>query len=211
MASHRNMWNAIEKITGIIPKYLKNILELNGYDTPVVIQNITDEDILFFENFAKNEMENVIPPGADLADYYDRFSTNKENFQILRGHKKLLHSMASVVKKKINETGVSFFTTPSFSDNLFRETRHKMHTTSTPRSTTSRASSSVKCNREINPLEEDQTLTPARHDSKINEQPANINPHINLETDVLKKLLYDYLKKNCAAFYRKVSSLRNLT
>lgn len=51
------MWHMIETGMGLkVPVYLKNIMRLEGYDTPIAIQRMSGNNIEELELFGKTEM-----------------------------------------------------------------------------------------------------------------------------------------------------------
>lgn len=94
------MWEHIQnKLTTCVPKYIQNVMESQGFDNIVSIGRMTEEDIDFLESYGKTEKyEKKIPPNSIKADYYGS-SVSKEDFEILRGHKKLMAEMIEIVKK----------------------------------------------------------------------------------------------------------------
>lgn len=103
-------WNFIEKNMGcVIPKYLKNILKLCGFDNAQSIKTLTDSDFSHLVTFAKVKMNKFIPVGSDPQDYYHIFSKNPEDFEILFGHVRLLEQLVKYINLMTELHGLSFF------------------------------------------------------------------------------------------------------
>lgn len=86
-----------------IPKYIKNILELNGLDTIDTLATIDEKVIGELENFARTTMVSVIEEGENLKDYFNIFDKCPEKFLFVVGHKKLLNDIAVFAKESVNE------------------------------------------------------------------------------------------------------------
>jgi len=92
----------------IFPQYLRNILKLRGYDSASTVTAITKEDIeTNFEKFAKTDMKQYIGQN-NKNDYYSIFGT-PEKFQIIPGHKILLHKVVQFVTEMTNHYGIDYF------------------------------------------------------------------------------------------------------
>lgn len=110
MSDVNKFWEVIETKLGCnVPKYIQNILALNGYDTALSIRTITMEDVQYLENYARNDMKNRIPQDADQKDYYGSFVDNPKEFSFLRGHVKLLQEIVSYIKTMTASKGADFF------------------------------------------------------------------------------------------------------
>lgn len=102
------MWNVIldglklKSGRTIIPNYIKNIMHFNGFDNMDVLAKIDNETIEEMEIFARNEMEDLIDPQADLQDFYNIFSNRKDKFKFVLGHKLLLKEIAIFAKEYID-------------------------------------------------------------------------------------------------------------
>lgn len=76
------------KIT--IPKYIKNLLTLSGFDTGPVIATITEVDLKDVETFDKVELINNISV-EQYSEYVGPLYENRAaDFQIVQGHKRLI-------------------------------------------------------------------------------------------------------------------------
>lgn len=85
-------WKLIERTIGCtVPLYLKNLLRSQGFDNILAIKNIDQDDIEFLEKFARTEAYvDSKAKDVDLEKYLGNFRNSQSNFQILRGHKKML-------------------------------------------------------------------------------------------------------------------------
>lgn len=84
-------WDLIDVKLGCnVPKYIQNILLLNGFDKALSVKTITIDDIEYFQEYARNDMHKRIPKNADLSEYYGLFCETPKEFVFLRGHLRLL-------------------------------------------------------------------------------------------------------------------------
>lgn len=84
-------WEQLQKTLKCqFPKYVLNLMKFCGFDTPIAIQQITVEDIELMENFARNDMRELLNRRANLADYFGIYSQKPNQFKILPGHVKLI-------------------------------------------------------------------------------------------------------------------------
>lgn len=105
-------WNIIENKMGcIVPKYIRNILRLRGFDDPVSISTITKDDIEAFKKFAKTIMKDMIPAGADPLEYYfhTAYAETPQTFEIAPGHVNLLVSIVQFIKEQTVIHGHQYF------------------------------------------------------------------------------------------------------
>lgn len=69
-----DFWKKIEsELNCSVPLYLKNILNLCGYDTIVSIETIKEDDISYMEKFGREEM-------GGMLFYFDKSLINYFNF-----------------------------------------------------------------------------------------------------------------------------------
>lgn len=83
-----------------IPTYIINILKLTGYDSPVVLGNVTMEDIAVMESFVRSNLEALLPDNYNAYDYYGSYGNNKTAFQFVPGHLKLIFELKAFINKK---------------------------------------------------------------------------------------------------------------
>lgn len=107
--SIKKLWKTFEtKLKCSIPPYLKNLMELQGFDTVVAIKNLDDDDVAFLEEYGRSkeygEYLEKTDQQSNLKDFLGPYHVNQANFQILRGHKKLLKE---IVKCASEESGSS--------------------------------------------------------------------------------------------------------
>lgn len=86
-----------------IPKYVKNILEINGIDSMDTLSHIDDNLILELEEFVQTTMWSVIGDIENDRDYYNIFGKCKEKFKFVLGHKILLKDMGALAKKYLGD------------------------------------------------------------------------------------------------------------
>lgn len=111
--SHVALWTKIEKDLALnVPKYIKNITKLNGYNDAVTFQLINEEIIAEMEVFARDEMIDLMDVGAIKKDYYHLFWNNTSKFKFVSGHKKLILMVSKYVKEKVGDDNknLSYFT-----------------------------------------------------------------------------------------------------
>ncbi|KAJ6642128.1 hypothetical protein Bhyg_07074, partial [Pseudolycoriella hygida] len=103
-------WDLLElKLGCSVPKYVQNILTLNGFDSVLSIKTITSDDIEYFRNYARSEMNRRIPMNANLNDYYGSYSDTPTEFEFLRGHIRLLEQIVLLINEIIATKGPEFF------------------------------------------------------------------------------------------------------
>lgn len=103
-------WDLIEVKLGCnVPIYVQNILALNGYENALSIKTLTSEDMEYLRNYARNDMHNRIPEGANLSDYYGPFSERPKEFEFLRGHLKLMEQLVLLINETILSKGHEYF------------------------------------------------------------------------------------------------------
>lgn len=103
-------WDLVENKFGCsVPKYVKNILALQGFDNALSIKTLSEGDFEFLEKYAKNDMSKRIPLNADLSDYYGTFSEAPQDFVFLLGHRRLLEEIVAGLNKTIATKGYDVF------------------------------------------------------------------------------------------------------
>lgn len=110
-AEFLEVWNFIEKKMKVdIPPFLKYVLKFCGYDNHYTIAGIEDNDFEYFESQVRN--------GGIVEFYRGKISENElwkgsmkgvADFEILRGHRKLLIAVVEMVKKRLVEYGPANF------------------------------------------------------------------------------------------------------
>lgn len=89
-----DFWDSIETTTGShIPGYIRNILNFNGFNSPMNMALLTDEDITAIENDVKSNkiLDTVLEAGLEP------FRSSNEFF-FPRGYRKLLLSIAESIR-----------------------------------------------------------------------------------------------------------------
>ncbi len=105
-----DFWKAIETdINCSVPTYLKNILRLRGFDNHLSITTLTDKDIMSLETFARTKMEKYIPSDANRSNYYHMFAEDRESFEILPGHIRLLKEIVKRIGGTTMTQNLSIF------------------------------------------------------------------------------------------------------
>lgn len=83
----------------VISPMIKNILLINGFNSPLVLGNICDQDVLDMENFMR-ETAPLIIEEREYQSYYGLFHQKRESFKFLPGQKKMILLMAEFFKTK---------------------------------------------------------------------------------------------------------------
>lgn len=111
MSDVDNFWSIIESKMGCnIPKHIKNLLAMRGYENAVSIRTITSDDIKEMQDFARSaDMKERLPKDANLEDYYGCFSNTPAKFQILPGYAKLIEEIVDYIKIMTASKGPDFF------------------------------------------------------------------------------------------------------
>lgn len=96
-----DLWKQLEEKLGCgIPIYVKNLLIHQGFDNIIALKSIDNDDIIHLENYGKSESyHKKIPKSAKQEDYLGIFENDRSNFEILRGHKKLVDEIATISAK----------------------------------------------------------------------------------------------------------------
>lgn len=95
-------WRSIENETGSqIPTYIRNILELNGFNSEMSIKLLEVEDLDEIEKLVQSgTMSTCVPKDFDLSSLYGPFKDSPEKFTFLRGYRKMLLAIAMQIKEK---------------------------------------------------------------------------------------------------------------
>lgn len=111
-----HFWDVIT--TGLpavhIPIYIKNILELSGFDNIAVLRKIDPERIHKLEEFVRNKMRVLIEAPLDTDEekrnYYHLYYKIPTQFEIVEGHKELIMEISQFVDSSLKTHGFNFFT-----------------------------------------------------------------------------------------------------
>lgn len=108
MAEQKRLWSIIEiKLKtkfghdSLIPKYIKNILNLNGFDNMCAFAKLDDEIINKLEIFARVEMIHVIDERVNPKDYFHIYT--HRNFKFVIGHRILLKEISLNAQQYIKQ------------------------------------------------------------------------------------------------------------
>lgn len=110
------IWKFIEKkkIKIEIPPFIKFVLKFCGYENFYTISAIEENDFEYFENQVRKGGIIEFYQGEVAAEDVLKGSTKDvNNFEILRGHRKLLLAVINVVKERLEENGPENFFAPS--------------------------------------------------------------------------------------------------
>lgn len=83
----------------VISPVIKNVLLINGYNSPLVLANICEQDVLDMENFMR-ETAPLIIDEREYQSYYGLFHQKKGSFKFVPGQKKVILLMAEFFKSK---------------------------------------------------------------------------------------------------------------
>lgn len=99
--SAKTWWQSFEAECGVkLPTYLKNLLILNGFDNTISLSELTDEDIVSIEKFAREDLEDLLELGTPLKSYYGIYEKKSKAFKIVPGHRILLKRIVDYCGKK---------------------------------------------------------------------------------------------------------------
>lgn len=95
------IWQVVErKLKVPIPAYIKNVLKFCGYDNCHSIATIEEQDFEYVEAEVRNGGITKFFEGEIAAnDVLDGSTKTEENFEIIRGHRKLLMAVVKFVKE----------------------------------------------------------------------------------------------------------------
>ncbi|XP_055624026.1 uncharacterized protein LOC129767320 isoform X2 [Toxorhynchites rutilus septentrionalis] len=86
-------WGRIERVCGLVPIYLKNLLKMCGYEQESSLRNLNDDDFVDMERFAREELIHLVPP---TQFYFHIFCNDPaREFRLVPGHRKLLLQMSA--------------------------------------------------------------------------------------------------------------------
>lgn len=92
-------WNTIETKTGAnIPSYIRNILNVNGFNNPMSISLLDDEDLNEMEKSIQTERVKILNSKNQKA-VFGPFDGHKD-FYFLRGYRKALLSISKFIRDK---------------------------------------------------------------------------------------------------------------
>lgn len=94
-------WDGVEQETGSkIPKYLKNVLIMNGYNNTFSLSKIDDDKIASIEAMVREDLSDLLPLDAVKKFYYGLYENKPEKFKVLSGHVILLKDLSAFYGKK---------------------------------------------------------------------------------------------------------------
>lgn len=149
-----DFYSHIEKsLNTQIPVYLKNLLKINGYNSKIVLKNIGNNDFEAIENFAKNDLVEIIPK-SEYKNFYGPYFFNSPNkFKITAGDKKLIQIISDFLK---GESSIKTFKDKATMTNI--ETTSIQTTPSEGPSDSSCHKNENKNENELEMLEHDLTI-----------------------------------------------------
>lgn len=105
-------WNTIERETGAqIPRYIRNILNFNGFNSALSMQLLDESDLNDIESLVQSgTMKSLLPKDFDFETIYGPFHQSIDKFTFLRGHRKCLLAIKDHIQEKgsknINKTNI---------------------------------------------------------------------------------------------------------
>lgn len=95
-AEAKTFYALLEQHCGKIPEYIKNIMFLNGFTSPLVVGELNESDMNEMEIFVRNVMPTMCPV---TENYFGVFTNNIKGFFFIPGHKKLIKIISQVAKE----------------------------------------------------------------------------------------------------------------
>lgn len=107
------IWKFIEKSLGCeIPTYIKNVMEVCGFDNAMTIAAIDEDDIGYFETEIKNG--NISKHFESVEEALKGSNKSEEkDFQFVRGHKKFILKIRDLMKSCVSKNGSESFVVES--------------------------------------------------------------------------------------------------
>lgn len=103
-------WLFIETNMGCtVPKYLKHILRIRGYDNAASIGTLNLSDIQQLQEFIRVKLEKTPTQNVDREKFYPQYHDDSDPFEILPGHIKLLEKVVSYVNSMSEQHGAGYF------------------------------------------------------------------------------------------------------
>lgn len=110
MADLNKFWRFIESALYCkVPEYLKVLLRLQGFDSVVAIKELDDVDIQCMDGFVRKSDSYAYRDIGDITDYYVYSDEFLKQFEVLRGHRRLLKAIAAFVTQQVNANGLDSF------------------------------------------------------------------------------------------------------
>ena len=101
----------------VISPVIKNVLLINGFNNPLVLGNICDQDLLDMENFMRETAPLVIDE-RECQSYYGLFHQKKECFKFVPGQRKTIFLIAEFFKSKYSHQNNALFTGSSTNSSI---------------------------------------------------------------------------------------------
>lgn len=106
-------WRLIESALYCqVPEYLKILLIRQGFDSVIALKELDDVDIQHMESFVRKYGHGAQRDFGDFGDYYPHFGNDPifgKEFEVLRGHKRLLKEIVLFVKQQVYANGLGVF------------------------------------------------------------------------------------------------------
>lgn len=96
----------------VISPVIKNVLLINGFNNPLVLGNICDQDVLDMENFMRETAPLVIDE-REYKSYYGLFYQKRECFKFVPGQRKTIYLIAEFFKSKYSHQNNALSSTGS--------------------------------------------------------------------------------------------------
>ncbi|XP_066584552.1 uncharacterized protein [Prorops nasuta] len=84
-----------------IPETLKNLLIINGFDHEIIMSNIKDSDIDGIVEFTRTHLHHILSK-EELPRYYGIYSNNATIFEIIPGHRRIIHMLSDYYKQQVS-------------------------------------------------------------------------------------------------------------
>lgn len=93
-------WNTIETKTGSqIPSYIRNILNFHGFNSPMSVALLDEEDLNEIEKAVKSDTTDKTDEKTESNGCYGPFKSRKD-FYFPRGYRKVLLSISEYIRQK---------------------------------------------------------------------------------------------------------------
>lgn len=110
------IWNMVERNMKVqIPPFIKYVLKFCGYENCHTISTIEEDDFEYFEfKVREGGIIEFYQDKISEKDMFEGSTKTLKDFEIVRGHRKLLMAIVKVVKEKLDKNGVDglFVVTP---------------------------------------------------------------------------------------------------
>ncbi len=92
-----------------IPPYIKNILKYCGYENCHTIATIEENDLEYFTAEIRHCADKIKKLGMQAEFFLEGSTKGFDDFELVRGHQKLLMAVAKLVRDELETEGVNGF------------------------------------------------------------------------------------------------------